>query len=112
MPLIFAYGSLRQEEVQRSILGRALNGHPDDLVGFERGSVKIEAANVDNEAARTHHANVIKTDDHNTRISGMVFEITAAELAKLDRYEAEFSYKRVPTTLASGGEAWVYVHSS
>ena len=41
----------------------------------------------------------------------MVFEITDAELASVDEYEKEFSYERVAAMLASGRQAWVYVHA-
>jgi gamma-glutamylcyclotransferase (GGCT)/AIG2-like uncharacterized protein YtfP len=43
-------------------------------------------------------------------VPGMVFEITDAELAGVDHYEAAFSYKRVVAKLATGKETWVYVH--
>ena len=36
--------------------------------------------------------------------------MTDAELAKSDTFEAQYSYKRVNVPLASGNEAWVYVH--
>ena len=41
----------------------------------------------------------------------MAFEITDAELASADEYEAAFSYKRIAAVLASGRHAWVYVHA-
>jgi hypothetical protein len=40
----------------------------------------------------------------------MVFEITDAELAAVDEYEAASGYRRVALMLASGSEAWVYIH--
>lgn len=42
----------------------------------------------------------------------MAFEITDAELASVDTYEAAFLYKRIVVTLASGRDAWVYVHAA
>jgi len=45
-------------------------------------------------------------------VPGMAFEIAEAELASVDGYEAEFSYRRVEATLASGRHAWVYVHAT
>ena len=39
-----------------------------------------------------------------------MFEVTDAELAQADTFEAQYSYKRVNVPLASGKEAWVYVH--
>ena len=59
----------------------------------------------------THHADVVFNGDDDSRVPGMVFEITDAELAGVDEYEAEFSYKRVAVTLASGRQAWVYMHA-
>jgi hypothetical protein len=38
-------------------------------------------------------------------------EIVDDELSGVDAYEASFSYTRVASRLASGKEAWVYVHS-
>jgi hypothetical protein len=40
-----------------------------------------------------------------------VFEVTDEELAKADQFESEFLYTRVSSALASGKEAWVYVHA-
>ena len=40
-------------------------------------------------------------------VTGMVFEITAQELAAADRYEVA-EYTRVEVTLKSGVRAWVY----
>ena len=48
------------------------------------------------------------TDDLGEKVDGMVFEITAAELAAADRYEVA-DYKRVKVVLCSGLRAWVYV---
>ena len=42
MPLLFSYGTLRQEAVQLSTFGRVLRGHPDQLVGFEQSVFRIE----------------------------------------------------------------------
>ena len=36
MPLLFSYGTLQQPAVQMSTFGRLLQGHPDELIGFER----------------------------------------------------------------------------
>jgi gamma-glutamylcyclotransferase (GGCT)/AIG2-like uncharacterized protein YtfP len=112
MPLLFSYGSLQEEQVQRSTYGRLLDGHRDELPRYEPALVKIEDADVASALGRTHHANVKWSGDNNSRVVGTVFEITDAELASTDAYEAKFSYKRVPVVLASGREAWVYVHAA
>jgi Gamma-glutamyl cyclotransferase, AIG2-like len=41
-------------------------------------------------------------------VTGTVFEITEAELARADQYEIA-AYKRVVAVLASGKQAWMYV---
>lgn len=40
MPLVFSYGTLRQENVQLSTFGRLLQGRRDELPGFEESSVR------------------------------------------------------------------------
>lgn len=112
MPLLFSYGSLQEENVQRSTYGRPLVGHRDELPRYEAALVKIDDARVASALGRTHHANVKLTGDSNSRVAGMVFEITDAELASTDTYEAKFFYKRIKAMLASGREAWVYVHAA
>ena len=38
------------------------------------------------------------------------FEVTEAELAMADTFEAQFDYRRVNVTLASGNDAWVFLY--
>jgi gamma-glutamylcyclotransferase (GGCT)/AIG2-like uncharacterized protein YtfP len=59
---------------------------------------------------KTHHANVKFSGNEDGRVRGIVFEITDAELASVDEYEAAFLYERVAARLASGKTAWVYVY--
>ena len=112
MPLLFSYGTLQQEDVQLSTFGRRLNGHSDELVGYEPALVKIEDPELVAKLGMTHHANARFNENDDSRVPGMVFEITDAELADVDQYEVAFSYKRVAATLASGKQTWVYVHDS
>jgi gamma-glutamylcyclotransferase (GGCT)/AIG2-like uncharacterized protein YtfP len=104
MPLCFSYGSLQQEQVQLSTVGRRLEGQKDDLLQFETSSVRIDDP-------RIVTATLTFTGRESSRVAGVVFEITDVELASLDAYEATFSYTRVAATLASGRQAWVYVHA-
>ena len=60
---------------------------------------------------KTHHDNAVFTGGADNHVSGMVFEIADDELASVDSCEAVFSYIRIAATLASGKQAWVYVHS-
>jgi hypothetical protein len=109
MPLLFSYGTLQQETVQIKTLGRRLHGQRDDLLRFEPSLVKIEDPQVVALVGRTHHANVTFNGNEESRVPGTVFEVTEAEIARVDEYEAAFSYKRIAAMLASGRQAWVYV---
>lgn len=111
MPLLFSYGSLQQEEVQVSTFGRKLEGEKDLLTGYEPSLVKIEDHAVAERLKKTHHDNVNDTGDDWSSVQGTVFEVTDDELAKADAFEAQYNYKRAYVPLASGKEAWVYVHA-
>ena len=109
MPLLFSYGTLQDERVQRSTFGRLLHGRRDELPGFEPSLVRIDDSQLAAAIGRTHHANVTFNGRRDSRVSGTVFEITDAELAAADRYEDRAAYKRISIVLASGHGAWVYV---
>jgi gamma-glutamylcyclotransferase (GGCT)/AIG2-like uncharacterized protein YtfP len=102
MPRLFSYGSLRESRVQLATFGRLLSGQPDELVGFELG----RAPRADKQLA-----NVIRNGRRDSRVPGMAFEVSEAELLAADAYERDDDYARVPVLLASGTEAWVYVDS-
>jgi hypothetical protein len=107
MPLLFSYGTLRQEAVQLSTFGRVLEGHADELVGFEQALLRIEDPRFVATSGKRHHAIVKFNGRSDSRVSGMVFEVTERELARADAYEPA-GYKRVLATLGSGKQAWVY----
>jgi gamma-glutamylcyclotransferase (GGCT)/AIG2-like uncharacterized protein YtfP len=109
MPLLFSYGTRRQENVQLSAFGRVLQGQKDELLGFEQSLVRIEGPQVVATSGKTHHANVRFNGRNDSRVSGTVFEIADAQLAAADQYEQCAAYKRVAAMLASGKQAWVYV---
>lgn len=102
MPLVFSYGTLQEERVQLATFGRLLQGHRDELVGFDLSSVVAADG-------ATRHANVTSNRRTESRVGGTAFEITDAELAAADQYEHVAAYKRIPVVLASGTRAWVYV---
>ncbi len=108
MPLLFSYGTLQQEGVQRSTFGRLLKGSADALIGYAQSTVKIEDADVVAKSGKSHHPIVAYTGAGEDRVAGTVFEITEAELAAADSYEVD-AYKRALAPLASGRRAWVYV---
>ena len=110
MPLLFSYGTLQREDVQLSTFGRRLQGQRDELPGFEASLVKIADPQFAAATGKTHHDNVTMTGQTNSRVPGTVFEVTDAELAKADDYERPFLYSRLAVMLASGRQAWVYIH--
>lgn len=111
MPLLFSYGTLQREDVQLSTFGRRLEGRRDELPGFEPSPVRIDGPGVAAALGTTHHANATFNGNAGSRVPGTVFEVSDAELARVDQYEAGFSYRRIAATLASGRQAWVYVHA-
>jgi gamma-glutamyl AIG2-like cyclotransferase len=107
MPLLFSYGTLRQEAVQLATFGRRLRGEPDELVGFEQSLLHIDDPAFVAASGKADHAIVRFTGHDDSRVKGTVLEVTEAELARADAYEPA-GYERVPARLASGRQAWVY----
>jgi gamma-glutamylcyclotransferase (GGCT)/AIG2-like uncharacterized protein YtfP len=105
---LFSYGTLRQRNVQLATFGRELEGRDDALVGFSRRMIAIGDPAVVATSGESHHPIVTRTDDPADEVPGMVFRITAAELAAADAYEVS-DYRRVAVRLKSGLEAYVYV---
>ena len=111
MALLFSYGTLQQEAVQVSTFGRLLRGEPDELVAFEQYLLRIVDEAFVATSGKAYHAIVRFNGRVDSRVSGMVFEVSESELAKADQYEP-VGYTRISTTLASGKEAWVYADVS
>jgi gamma-glutamylcyclotransferase (GGCT)/AIG2-like uncharacterized protein YtfP len=111
MPLLFSYGTLQLEKVQMATFGRLLEGQRDELPGFGRSSVKIEDPKQAAAIGLTHYATVTFNGREDSFVSGVVFEISDAELAAADQYEHSAGYHKNAVHLASGKEAWVYSHA-
>ena len=109
MPRLFSYGSLQQEEVQLATFGRKLAGEKDLITGYEPSLLKITDPELAAKLGKSHHDNISATGDDWSNVQGTVFEVTEAELALADTFEAQFEYRRVNVTLASGNDAWVYL---
>lgn len=87
---VFAYGTLRSRVLRWMVIGRAGDDQPATLPGYRRDGLDIAPA----PGAET---------------DGEVFEVSADELRRLDRYERlGIRYERVERTLADGTKAWVY----
>lgn len=105
--LLFSYGTLQQEEVQRASFGRKLAGTPDALPGWRQEMVEITDPDVLAKSGKRFHP-IVMPGASSDQVAGTVFEITSEELAAADRYEVS-DYKRIAARLRSGRTAWVYV---
>lgn len=106
--LLFSYGTLQQENVQRATFGRQLAGEPDALPGYARTMVEITDPEVLATSGERFHPIVSRSGDPADSVTGTVFRITEAELVAADNYEVS-DYRRISVRLASGLDAWVYV---
>ena len=96
--LLFSYGTLQDESVQRATFGRRLGGQADALAGYEVRQEKFR--------------NVQHNGRSDTRVEGTVYEVTDAELRAADAYEAADGYGRILVVLESGRQAWIYLRTS
>ncbi|MBK8467033.1 MAG: gamma-glutamylcyclotransferase [Chloracidobacterium sp.] len=105
MEYLFSYGTLQKSETQLELFGRLLNGWSDTLEGYKTAEIAIDdAVFLTREGSRQLTA-VASSGD---KIYGMIFEISAEELERVDRYEPG-NYERIKVTLRSGKQAWIYL---
>ena len=107
---LFAYGTLRQPEVQSATFGRLLDGVPDMLPGYRLAPLNIRDESVIALSGLAIHTAAERTGTPADLVPGIVFRISAAELAAADSYEVE-EMKRIEARLASGETAFVYVRA-
>ena len=93
---LFTYGSLQIPEVQLKVFGRLAKGRPDILEGFRKFDVDFGTA-----------VYPMIEPDPASHVEGQIIDVTADELALIDRYETD-AYQRIRVTLKSGVEVWVY----
>jgi len=88
--LVFVYGTLTLAPVRFIVKGRAGSPEPVTLSGYTREGLDINA-------------------DPDGEISGLLLEVSADELRRLDRYERLGErYERQLMRLDDGTKAWVY----
>jgi hypothetical protein len=105
--LLFSYGTLQLDSVQRASFGRLLDGSDDSLAGYAVIDIEIRDPDVLGKSGIAVHRALVP-DPAAPPIAGKVFALTTQELAIADVYESE-NYRRELVTLASGTRAWVYV---
>lgn len=106
--LLFSYGTLQQENVQRSTFGRLLEGRPDALAGYALSPMPIGDPAIVATSGLAVHTIARPSGDPVDIVPGTLFRITPAELEAADRYEVD-GIDRIRVKLASGAEAFVYV---
>jgi gamma-glutamylcyclotransferase (GGCT)/AIG2-like uncharacterized protein YtfP len=105
---LFAYGTLRQENVQRATFGRSLDGRADALPGFALSPLEIADPAVIATSGLAVHTAARRTGNPDHVVPGTVFLITPTELDAADRYEVD-EMVRIEAKLASGATAFLYV---
>lgn len=105
---LFSYGTLQLREVQLANYGRPLDGSPDALTGYRLELLPDRDPDAVRISGTKTHMVVRRTGDPADRVSGVVFLLTAEELAATDRYEGS-DYSRAELPLESGRRAFVYV---
>lgn len=104
---LFSYGTLRDSAVQMANFGRLLSGRADSLPGYTLLPIAIRDPAVVALSGKSQHM-IAKRSNVGDEVFGVVFAITAEELAAADSYEVA-EYTRVLVTLKSGVQSWVYV---
>ena len=107
MPTLFSYGTLQQTAVQLSTFGRALEGEPAELAGFELAVFTVLDPVFVAESGKADHAIVRFTGRPENHVAGTALEVTEKELTDADSYEPA-GYIRISATLTSGKQVWVY----
>jgi gamma-glutamylcyclotransferase (GGCT)/AIG2-like uncharacterized protein YtfP len=102
MENLFAYGSLREEEVQKTVFGRILKGVPEKLTGYAVKQIEIEE-----EFGIETYPIIVPSEDNEDAIHGIVYELTLEELSLSDTYEGN-SYTRIEVPLPSKQIVWAY----
>ena len=102
MEKLFAYGSLQNEDIQKDLFGRILDGTTETLVGYVVKEIQIEE-----EFGLVHYPIITETNKQEDTINGMVYSISLQELRQTDLYEG-LHYKRVEVHLQSDQKAWAY----
>ena len=102
MEKLFSYGSLQNEDIQKDLFGRILEGTPETLIGYIVKKIQIEE-----EFGLVHYPIITETKKLEDTINGMVYSVSSQELRQTDLYEG-LHYRRVEVQLQSNQKAWAY----
>lgn len=102
MENLFAYGTLRDEDVQETIFGRKLTGTPDILLGYA-----IKKIHIEEEFGMAEYPIIVATQNPADSINGILYQLSDKEIQLADIYEGKH-YKRIQVELHSNEVVWVY----
>ena len=102
MEKLIAYGSLKNEDIQKDLFGRILEVTAETLIGYVVKEIQIEE-----EFGMVHYPIITETHKPEDTINGMVYTVSTKELHQSDLYEG-LHYKRVEVHLQSNQKAWAY----
>ena len=95
---VFTYGSLLDDSIRKSVLGKSIDGNIDTLRGY---IVKDHSV--------LPYPTIMPLKDGT--VHGKVFDVTNEDLERLDRYETQY-YTKINVLLDSGKESLVYIDSN
>ena len=102
MEKLFAYGTLKDKDIQETIFGRILTGTPDTLTGYA-----IQEITIEEEFGIVNYPVIVETKNNEDFIDGVIYEVSEIDLHQADLYEG-MHYKRVEVHLHSKQKAWAY----
>ncbi|WP_431242595.1 gamma-glutamylcyclotransferase family protein [Flavobacterium sp. P21] len=105
MEKLFSYGTLRSKQIQMQVFNKVLTGTADQLLGYKLKSLQIEE-----EFGMADYVVAVASENASEIIHGVVYNVTATDLAKVDLFESN-AYRRIQVTLKSGTVAWVYMEN-
>lgn len=103
MEKLFAYGTLKDKNIQETIFGRILTGTPDSVTGFVTKEIQIEE-----EFGVTTYPIIVETKNPEDVVTGILYQLTELQLQQADTYEG-IHYKRIQVQLESNEVAWTYL---
>jgi gamma-glutamylcyclotransferase (GGCT)/AIG2-like uncharacterized protein YtfP len=100
MENLFAYGTLKDLNIQQKLFNRVLTGNKAALSNYKKSSILIDGE---------LFPCIDEVKDY--KVEGIIFKITSEELAITDEYEGK-EYKRIAVLPDNNLEkVWVYIRA-
>lgn len=104
--LLFSFGTLREERVQKALFGQTVPSCPAALAGHTTRPLPITDETVIATSGRDVHLSLERR--YGAEVEGAVLHLTDEDLAAADAYEVD-DYVRRRVLLSSGQTAWAYL---